>query len=90
MTWANAASLPAHKFTKYSSEDGLEEYIIQNIMQDHRGLMWFATWDGLYNYDGYRFRRFKAGSNGVRPANWCRCRRRSAKREPYHRPPTPH
>ncbi|MBP5715838.1 MAG: hybrid sensor histidine kinase/response regulator, partial [Bacteroidales bacterium] len=69
MTWANAASLPAHKFTKYSSEDGLEEYIIQNIMQDHRGLMWFATWDGLYNYDGYRFRRFKAGSNGVRPAN---------------------
>ena len=66
---ADAASLPAHKFTKYSSEDGLEEYIIQNIMQDHRGLMWFATWDGLYNYDGYRFRRFKAGNNGVRPAN---------------------
>lgn len=64
-----AFALPAHKFTQYTSEDGLEEYVVQNILQDHQGLMWFATWDGLYNYDGYKFRRFEAGSNGIKPSH---------------------
>ena len=64
-----AFALPAHKFTQYTSEDGLEEYVVQNILQDHQGLMWFATWDGLYNYDGYKFRRFEAGPNGIKPTH---------------------
>ena len=64
-----AFALPAHKFTQYTSEDGLEEYVVQNILQDHQGLMWFATWDGLYNYDGYKFRRFEAGPNGIKPSH---------------------
>ena len=64
-----ALALPAHKFTQYTSEDGLEEYVVQNILQDHQGLMWFATWDGLYNYDGYKFRRFEAGPNGIKPSH---------------------
>ena len=64
-----ALALPAHKFTHYTSEDGLEEYVVQNIVQDHQGLMWFATWDGLYNFDGYKFHRFNAGTNGVKPTN---------------------
>ena len=62
-------ALPPHKFTQYTSEDGLEEYVVQCIMQDHQGLMWFATWDGLYNFDGFKFRRLGAGANGVKPTN---------------------
>ena len=48
-----AFALPAHKFTQYTSEDGLEEYVVQNILQDHQGLMWFATW---LRYDCAYFR----------------------------------
>lgn len=65
----DALALPSHKFTHYTSEDGLEEYIVQNVIQDHHGLMWFATWDGLYNFNGFKFRRFGAGTNGVVPSN---------------------
>ena len=33
-----------HTFTQYTSEDGLAQKTIQGIMQDHKGVMWFATW----------------------------------------------
>lgn len=49
-----------HTFTQYTSEDGLTQKNIQGIMQDHKGLMWFATWDGLYKFDGYTFKNYKA------------------------------
>lgn len=39
---------PPHTFTQYTSENGLSQKTVQNIMQDHKGLMWFTTWDGLY------------------------------------------
>lgn len=64
-TW----SLPAHKFTQYTSEDGLEENVVQCILQDQSGLMWFATWDGLYSFNGFRFTRYGAGANGVSPSS---------------------
>ncbi len=53
------AQLP-HTFTQYTSEDGLAQKTIQGIMQDHKGVMWFATWDGLYQFDGYTFKNYKA------------------------------
>ena len=62
-------ALPAHRFTQYTSEDGLDEYIVQCIVQDHRGLMWFATWNGLYSFDGFKFQQCQAGANGVVPTN---------------------
>lgn len=49
-----------HTFTQYTSEDGLAQKTIQGIMQDHKGVMWFATWDGLYKFDGYTFKNYKA------------------------------
>lgn len=49
-----------HTFTQYTSEDGLTQKNIQGIMQDRKGLMWFATWDGLYKFDGYTFKNYKA------------------------------
>lgn len=49
-----------HTFTQYTSEDGLTQKNIQGIIQDHKGLMWFATWDGLCKFDGYTFKNYKA------------------------------
>lgn len=51
---------PPHTFTQYTSEHGLSQKTVQSIIQDHKGLMWFATWDGLYKFDGYTFKNYKA------------------------------
>ena len=51
---------PPHTFTYYTSENGLSQKTVQSILQDHKGLMWFATWDGLYKFDGYTFKNYKA------------------------------
>ena len=49
-----------HTFTQYTSEDGLSLTTIMSILQDGKGVMWFATWDGLYKFDGYTFSNYKA------------------------------
>lgn len=47
-------------FTHYSSENGLSQNTVMNILQDAQGNMWFATWDGLNKFDGYTFKTYKA------------------------------
>ena len=47
-------------FTHYSTEDGLSQNTVMNILQDHKDNLWFATWDGLYKFDGYTFKNYKA------------------------------
>jgi signal transduction histidine kinase/DNA-binding response OmpR family regulator/ligand-binding sensor domain-containing protein len=47
-------------FTHYSSEDGLSQNTVMSILQDHKGNMWFSTWDGLNKFNGYTFRTYKA------------------------------
>jgi ligand-binding sensor domain-containing protein len=32
---------------------------VKNIYQDKTGYLWFATWSGLYKYDGYNFISYK-------------------------------
>ena len=46
--------------THYSTEDGLSQNTVMDILQDREGNMWFSTWDGLNRFDGYEFRTFKA------------------------------
>ena len=53
-------SQPGHHFTVFTSKDGLQVKNVMDILQDRRGMMWFATWDGLYQFDGYTFRNFKS------------------------------
>lgn len=55
----SSGQLP-HTFTQYTSENGLSQKTIRCILQDHKGLMWFATWNGLYKFDGYTFKNYKA------------------------------
>lgn len=47
-------------FTHYSIEDGLSENSVMDMVQDHDGLIWFATWDGVNRFDGYDFKVYKA------------------------------
>jgi len=42
-------------FGHISLEQGLSQSIIEQIVQDRMGFMWFATEDGLNRFDGYRF-----------------------------------
>ena len=39
--------------THYSSEDGLSENTVMDILQDKKGNMWFSTWNGINKFDGY-------------------------------------
>ena len=53
-------------------QQGLSNNSVQCIYQDHNGLMWFGTYDGLNSYDGYGFRVFrnKINDTGSIPHNY--------------------
>jgi signal transduction histidine kinase/ligand-binding sensor domain-containing protein/DNA-binding response OmpR family regulator len=38
---------------------GLSNNSVRCILRDHKGFMWFGTFDGLNRYDGYSFRVFR-------------------------------
>lgn len=46
-------------FRYLRTNEGLYNGEINAIAQDHSGKMWFATWTGLANYNGFDFRFFK-------------------------------
>ena len=41
------------KFEHLTVEDGLSRSIVTGILQDRKGFIWMATYDGLNKYDGY-------------------------------------
>jgi len=53
------------KFDKLSSEDGLSQNSIYDIIQDNQGYMWFATQDGLNRFDGYNFKIFRQDNSST-------------------------
>ncbi len=59
LLWSAAATAPAAdehiEFDHLSLEEGLSQSIIEQIVQDRKGFMWFVTEDGLNRFDGYRF-----------------------------------
>ncbi|MGL4740369.1 MAG: ligand-binding sensor domain-containing protein [Sarcina sp.] len=46
-------------FNNLTMNEGLSQGTIDDIFQDSRGYMWFATNDGLNMYNGYEFKVFK-------------------------------
>jgi ligand-binding sensor domain-containing protein/signal transduction histidine kinase len=42
----------------YSVADGLPHNVVNRIVRDSRGFLWFCTADGLSLFDGYRFSNF--------------------------------
>jgi ligand-binding sensor domain-containing protein/signal transduction histidine kinase len=47
------------RFDRLSSEQGLSQESVLNILQDRQGFMWFGTQAGLNRYDGYRITVFR-------------------------------
>ena len=60
------------KVIKYSLKEGLSFGIINSIIQDDKGFMWFATSDGLNRFDGIDFKVFKYEANNPQslPSNY--------------------
>ncbi|MFT3823111.1 MAG: two-component regulator propeller domain-containing protein [Chitinophagaceae bacterium] len=56
---ANTIHTRKYHFTHFSSANGLSSNIVKNVVQDHKGYMWFATLDGLQRYDGNKFITFR-------------------------------
>ena len=46
-------------FNHLTTEDGLSNNTVFDVIQDRFGFLWFATDDGLNRYDGYDFRIFR-------------------------------
>jgi signal transduction histidine kinase/ligand-binding sensor domain-containing protein len=47
------------RFAHLTTNDGLSQGYVVDILQDRRGFMWFATRDGLNRFDGYTFVVYK-------------------------------
>lgn len=47
------------RFDHLTIQDGLSQSTVNDIIQDSKGFLWFATDDGLNRYDGYGFTVYK-------------------------------
>lgn len=47
------------KFSRLTPSNGLSQNTINYALQDKKGILWFATADGLSKYDGYQFKTYK-------------------------------
>ena len=47
------------QFKHMTTDDGLSSSSVISILQDHRGLVWIGTYDGLNRYDGFNFVVYK-------------------------------
>jgi len=45
--------------TRYDVDQGLPQSMVNHVVQDSLGFIWFGTGDGLARFDGDRFREFK-------------------------------
>src|SRR5665811_514343 len=43
------------QFTHITNDDGLSSSVVTSVLQDHKGLIWIGTFDGLNRYDGFGF-----------------------------------
>lgn len=48
-----------YKFSHIDVEQGLSQSVVNCVMQDRQGFMWFGTQEGLNRYDGYNFKVYK-------------------------------
>ena len=46
-------------FDRLTVEDGLPNSIVNKILQDQQGFIWFATKNGLARFDGYEYKVYK-------------------------------
>ena len=47
-----------YNFKFYGEEEGLQNLVVQVVLQDRAGFLWAGTQNGLFRYDGSRFTSF--------------------------------
>lgn len=57
---STTAAQPLCEIKHFSVNSGLSQGVVVNIIQDKKGFLWFATWNGLNKFDGYTFKNYKA------------------------------
>jgi len=55
-----AAGAQRFTFQHYEQDEGLKNHDVFKLMQDKTGLLWAATENGLFRYDGAEFHRLGA------------------------------
>lgn len=58
LTLAGPALAHTLPLRRYGPAEGLPGGRVNQIVQDGRGFLWFATWDGVARFDGERFRAY--------------------------------
>jgi signal transduction histidine kinase/ligand-binding sensor domain-containing protein/CheY-like chemotaxis protein/AraC-like DNA-binding protein len=43
------------KYARYTIDNGLSQNMVQAVLEDRQGFMWFGTKDGLNRFDGHNF-----------------------------------
>src|SRR5688572_33317635 len=66
-----AAAQKDINFTSLTTKDGLSSNVVNTILKDKFGLLWFGTEDGLDKFDGTKFTvyRHKVGDTSSLQAN---------------------
>jgi ligand-binding sensor domain-containing protein/signal transduction histidine kinase len=59
LTQQTSAQSEKLEFKRIGTKDGLSQNIVQCIVKDQKGFMWFGTRDGLNRYDGYKIVVYK-------------------------------
>lgn len=57
---SSSITAATYRITHYDDHNGMSQWHLTRILQDSRGFIWFATWNGLNRYDGYDFAIFKS------------------------------
>src|SRR5437763_949022 len=59
-------ALAQYRFDQWTTDTGLPQNSVHDILQTHDGYLWLATLDGLVRFDGVRFTVFnKSNSPGI-------------------------
>jgi signal transduction histidine kinase/ligand-binding sensor domain-containing protein len=60
--FAQSPAPPNYQFDRWTTDDGLPQNAVNDILQTRDGYLWLATFDGLARFDGQRFTVFNKGN----------------------------
>jgi len=71
LTYSNVKGQNSPNFITLNTKNGLSSNTVNTILQDHNGLVWFGTNDGLNKFDGTNFTVYtsKSGDSTSIPSN---------------------
>jgi ligand-binding sensor domain-containing protein len=65
--WCGLSTCHGERYTFDSYADGLGNLNVRTMVQDRAGYFWLGTENGIYRFDGARFRKFgiEQGLTGI-------------------------